>query len=84
MKVLVIYDIVEDKIRNRIINTCKDYGLERIQFSCFLGDLTRNYIDELSIKLDCLLGDFDGRIHIFPLAENIQDKMIILDNMGDP
>jgi len=83
MKILVIYDIQSDKIRNRIINACKDYGLERIQFSCFLGELNRNFIDELTIKLDKILGKSEGRIHIFPFAENITDKMTILNNMSD-
>lgn len=81
MRVLVLYDITEDKVRNRIINACKDYGLERIQFSCFMGILNNNYIDELSIKLDKLLAKKEGRIHIFPFAENIATKMIIINNI---
>lgn len=84
MKVLVLYDIVDDKKRRRIINNCKDYGLERIQFSCFMGDLNRNFIDELSLKLEKTLGKAEGRIHIFPFAENITDKMMIIDNMPEP
>lgn len=83
MKVLVLYDITVDRIRNRVINACKDYGLERIQFSCFMGDLTNNYIDELSIKLERILGKYEGRIHIFPFAENITSKMIILNNISE-
>ena len=31
--VYVFYDIEEDRIRNQVANTCKNYGLERIQFS---------------------------------------------------
>ena len=83
MKILVLYDLADDKKRRRIINACKDYGLERIQFSCFMGELNRNFIDELSIKLEKLLGKAEGRIHIFPFAENIVDKMTIIDNMPE-
>lgn len=83
MKVLVLYDITIDKIRNRVINTCKDYGLERIQFSCFMGSLSNNYIDEMSLKLNKILGKNEGRIHIFPFSENITTKMIVLDNITE-
>ncbi|HHY34164.1 MAG TPA: CRISPR-associated endonuclease Cas2 [Firmicutes bacterium] len=37
MSTLVIYDIVEEKVRRRIAEVCKDYGLERIQYSAFFG-----------------------------------------------
>ena len=35
----VIYDIVDDRVRGRVANACKDYGLERIQYSAFCGSL---------------------------------------------
>ena len=35
----VIYDIVDDLVRGRVANACKDYGLERIQYSAFCGSL---------------------------------------------
>ena len=31
----VIYDVEDDRVRTRVSNTCKDYGLERIQYSAF-------------------------------------------------
>ena len=33
VSLVLIYDIEEDKIRNRVADICLDYGLERIQFS---------------------------------------------------
>ena len=42
MQTLVIYDIPDDRIRNKIGEACKDYGLERIQYSAFLGDMNHN------------------------------------------
>lgn len=35
--VYLFYDIENDGIRNKIAETCKDYGLERIQFSGFMA-----------------------------------------------
>lgn len=47
--VLLIYDIPDDRTRYRVSERCKDYGLERIQYSAFAGDLERNRREELRI-----------------------------------
>lgn len=65
----VFYDIEEDKIRTRVANTCKDYGLERIQFSGFLGTLSVNKREELYLKLARTLGEKIGRILLQPVCE---------------
>ena len=39
MHTYVIYDIVDDRIRKKIADVCLDYGLKRIQYSAFLGDI---------------------------------------------
>ena len=39
MKTLVIFDITEDKLRNKIGEVCKDNGLMRIQKSAFEGKI---------------------------------------------
>jgi hypothetical protein len=44
---LVIYDIEDDWARTRVSEACKDFGLERIQYSCFRGMLSRNKREEL-------------------------------------
>lgn len=44
---LVIYDIEDDWARNRVSEACKDFGLDRIQYSCFRGMLSRNKREEL-------------------------------------
>jgi CRISPR-associated protein Cas2 len=65
----VFYDITADKIRNKVGNVCKDYGLERIQFSGFIGYLSRNKREELAIKLRDTLEETDGKILIQPVCE---------------
>jgi len=69
MQTLIIYDIESDRIRNKIAEFCKDYGLQRIQFSAFMGDLNRNRREELFLKLTKLLGRERGNIQIMPLCE---------------
>ena len=44
---LVIYDVEDDWARTRVSEACKDFGLERIQYSCFCGRLSRNMREEL-------------------------------------
>lgn len=66
---LVLYDIEDDRIRLRVSETCKDYGLTRIQFSAFRGALSRNRRDELWLRLAGELGEEPGRILIQPICE---------------
>ncbi len=65
----VFYDIEKDKIRNRVGAVCKDYGLERIQFSGFIGYLSRNKREELAVKLRDKLEEGNGKILIQPICE---------------
>lgn len=69
MKCLVIYDIPDDKIRTKIADFCLDYGLDRIQYSAFIGDLSNNHQEELMLKLGRRLGKAPGRIDLFPICK---------------
>ncbi|HHY69159.1 MAG TPA: CRISPR-associated endonuclease Cas2 [Bacillota bacterium] len=66
---LVIYDIVEDKARNKVAEICKDYGLERIQWSAFFGKTNRNRREEMVLKFHDALEDSEGDIQIFVICE---------------
>lgn len=79
MRILVIFDIPSDKIRYKIGETCKDYGLQRIQKSSFLGNINHNRNEELRIKLKKVLGNKPGNIQMFPLCKKdfIMRKLII-------
>ena len=41
MRVLLIYDIANDKARGKVADACADFGLDREQFSAFTGELSR-------------------------------------------
>jgi CRISPR-associated protein Cas2 len=47
LQTLVIYDVEDDRARTRVSEACKDFGLERIQYSCFRGKLSQNKREEL-------------------------------------
>jgi len=69
MNCIVIYDIVDDRIRNKIADICLDFGLTRIQYSAFFGKLTRNQRETLFKKAKRTLGDKPGNIQIYPICE---------------
>lgn len=69
MATLLIYDIAHDGRRAKAADVCKDFGLSRIQYSAFLGDISHARQGELLQKLRRCLGQTDARIHLFPLCE---------------
>jgi CRISPR-associated protein Cas2 len=69
----VIYDIQDDRVRYRIANACKDYGLERIQFSAFAGLLNANKRDELFLRLSRELDVHAGKIIVLPVCAKDQE-----------
>ena len=76
MLFLIIYDITNDRLRNKIADTLKDYGLDRIQYSAFLGFLKRFELNSLIADLKKLLSEIpfteDERvrnIQIYPIPE---------------
>lgn len=66
--VLLIYDIPDDRVRHRVSERCKDYGLSRIQYSAFAGELDRNRREELMLRLKKTLGTKEGNIRLQPVC----------------
>ena len=71
LQTFVVYDIEDTRLRNRIYEACKDYGLKPIQYSCFLGSLSR--------KKE--LGKNPGNIILIPICESDFKK---IKNSGKP
>ena len=69
MRCLLVYDISDDRLRSRVADICLDYGLSRIQYSAFLGDLSRNHQQELLMKVRRRLGKAEARVALFPVCE---------------
>lgn len=80
MYLLVIYDVVDDKVRNKVAETCKDYGLSRIQYSAFWGHVSRNYWEEMRLRFRKLLADSPGRVHIFPINDVDRQKIMKIEH----
>ncbi len=83
MLFLIIYDITNDNLRNKIAETLKDYGLERIQYSAFIGSLPRFKLNSLIEDLKKLIRDTpvkeDERvrnIQIYPIPEMSKKRRV--------
>ncbi len=79
----VIYDISDDKVRNKIAKTCKNKGLYRVQKSTFLGTINKNQIDELRLQCEDVMDLDNDSVYIFPMCEDDFRKVKLLGNSFD-
>lgn len=82
MQTLVIYDIPDDRARTRIADACLDYGLLRLQYSAFIGDLSRTHQEELMLQIKRRLGRKAGNVQLFPLDEQTWNRRRVIDQRG--
>ena len=69
MMTLVVYDISDDNLRNKVADVLKDFGMRRIQKSAFIGRLTFEERKDLITLLKKKRLDENDRIDIFPICE---------------
>lgn len=69
MTSLIIYDIPDDRIRAKVADICLDYGLERIQYSAFMGKLNHNRQEELLQKIKRKVGKKAANVQLFPICD---------------
>jgi CRISPR-associated protein Cas2 len=69
MRCLVVYDIPDDRVRTKVADYCLDYGLDRIQYSAFLGNLARTHQEELILRIGQRLGERPGKVQLFVICQ---------------
>ena len=57
MHYIVVYDITDDGLRQKVSNRLKDYGLERIQYSTFQGEMVRHVVASLATEIRRMIND---------------------------
>jgi CRISPR-associated protein Cas2 len=67
MRCLLIYDIPNDRARTRVADACLDYGLERVQWSAFAGELTTTFQRELLLKIRTILARKAAKVLLLPI-----------------
>jgi len=66
---VVAYDIEENKIRTNLAEVLQYYGLSRIQYSVFAGDITINNMKKMNDILFSFDLNDDDNITVFPICE---------------
>jgi CRISPR-associated protein Cas2 len=73
----VVYDIAKDKTRTRIAKRCLDFGLYRVQKSCFLGEVPPNRVEEILLFSQQLLDPQTDSVYVFPMCREDFDRVRI-------
>lgn len=83
MRLLLVYDIVNDRQRTKVATACLDYGLDRIQYSAFMGSLSRTNQEELMLRIRGIIGDGAACVHLYPIDEKAWQKRLMLEQHMD-
>lgn len=82
---LLVYDISHDRTRSRVADVCLDYGLDRFQYSAFVGRLTRTHQEELMLRIERLVHGHEGNVQLFPLcAKDWAARQVIEQEEKEP
>lgn len=83
MRFLVLYDIPDDRLRVKVADACLDYGLERIQYSAFAGELGGVHQRELVLKVGKVLGREPAKVRFIALDEGTWAKQRVIERGGE-
>ncbi len=81
MHTLVIYDIPDDRLRTRVSDTCRKYGLSMIQKSAYMGRIHSGTRKELLASLRRTMRGKEGNIQVFVLEDQQARGKVVI---GDP
>jgi len=81
--VWVIYDITDNRTRQKVSDRCKNYGLYRVQKSVFLGDLNTNDRESLGLECEELIDTEKDSVYVFPMDEQSFKKVQLLGQAFD-
>jgi CRISPR-associated protein Cas2 len=81
--VWVVYDITENKRRNRIVRICLNKGLYRVQKSVFLGNLNANERDSMALECEAEIDLEIDSLYVFPMDDESFRKVKMLGQAFD-
>ncbi|MEM4215716.1 MAG: CRISPR-associated endonuclease Cas2 [Candidatus Anstonellales archaeon] len=67
-KIIVFYDIKDDRRRYGFADFLKNIGLERIQFSGFMGEIREKDFNELISGIPKKINDAEDTVHLVLLS----------------
>ncbi len=78
MIVWTLYDIENDRTRNKVSKICQKMGLMRVQYSVFLGTLNKNDKDSLELQIADLIDENSDKVYIFPMSrDELRDSVLL-------
>ena len=83
MIVWVLYDIKDNKARNKVAKACKQSGLYRVQYSVFLGIIESTEKDTLELIIQELIEPEEDSVYIFPMSKNELNETVLLGQAFD-
>lgn len=79
----VLYDIENDRARNRVAKYCKQAGLYRVQYSVFLGTLDGDQKDSLELQIEEEINPDKDKVYIFPMSQDELRQTTLLGQAFD-
>ena len=79
----VMYDIKKDKVRTKVSKICEQTGLERVQYSVFLGTVNPNSKDTLELMIKELINPKTDSVYIFPMSKDELKETVLLGQAFD-
>ena len=80
----VMYDIVKDKARNKVVKACQKAGIYRVQYSVWLGNINKTQVKELRTIIEDLIDQSVDRVYIFPMCKEDFQSCMLLGQAFDP
>ncbi|MEM2856225.1 MAG: CRISPR-associated endonuclease Cas2 [Candidatus Nitrosocaldaceae archaeon] len=83
MRYIIIYDISDDDLRSIIAKKLEDYGLRRVQFSSFVGELQRYKLNSLIYELKSIINGRKSErksIIVYPLCDSCYSRGVDIGN----
>ena len=77
--IYIFFDVYNKKIRNKISEKCKDYGLSKVQYYLFSGYLAKKRIEDLKRDITTIVGNTKIMLLIFPLCEDCLNKLFVIN-----
>lgn len=65
----MMYDVPDDRLRVRIATICEDYGMQRIQYSTFVGPMSRNRQEEAFMKIARRVGKQEANVLLLAICD---------------
>ncbi len=83
MRCLLLYDIPHDRTRTKVADACLDYGLARLQWSAFVGELSMTHQRELLLRVRTIIGRRAAKVLLLPVNETTWQHQHTIEQ-GDP